>query len=364
MTRATTLAALLVFALVPRPARAEEKIVRVYNWADYIADDTLSGFEKATGIKVVYETFTSNEEVQEKLVAGQGGYDVVIPSSMWGKQQAAEGLLRPIEKSRVTNLRNLDPQLQGRLARLDPGNRYLVPWLWGFTTVGIDVARVKKALGGLPMPENAWDLLFKKAYVSRLRSCGVSVLDSPTELVPMVLHYLGRPPHSGAIEDYAGVQQLLLEIRPYVTRFGVDYIDDLAAGKVCLVLGYSGDINVAKRRARERKTGRDIQALLPSTGAVLFVDTMAIPKKAPHPENAHRFIDYVLRPEVHAGLTNKIFYANPNASSMPFVNPEVAREPTVFPPPAELDRMVMPDVLSDEARRLMSRIFAKFKAGR
>jgi putrescine transport system substrate-binding protein len=299
-----------------------------------------------------------------KLVAGKTGYDVVVPSSYWGKVQAGAGLLQALDKSKLPNLRNLDPAFQAGLAKLDPGNRYLVGWLWGFTTVGINVDKVKAALGDLPMPDNAWDLIFKVQYVSRLKKCGVSFLDAPTEVVPAAMHYLGKPPYSRNTAEYSGVPALLESIRPYVTIFSSSgYINDLAGGSLCVALGYSGDINIARRRALEGKTGQRIEALLPRTGGIVFMDTMAIPADAPHPDNAYKFIDYILRPEVNAGLSNKVFYANPNKESLKFVTPDVANDRTVFPNAADMKGMALPDVLAGDVRRLSTRIFTTFKTG-
>ncbi len=291
-------------------AQEEEKILNIYNWSDYIADDTVVNFEKETGIKVRYDVFDSNEILHAKLVAGKTGYDVVVPSSYWAKIQADGGLLMKLDKSKLPNLKNMDPDIQAQLAVLDPGNQYLVNWLWGFTTVGINVDKVKAALGGMPMPANAWDLVFKPEYMSKLKSCGVSYLDSPTDIIPAALHYLGKPAFSKNQADYAGVGPLLKSIRPYVTLFSSSgYINDMASGSVCLALGWSGDINIAKQRAIEGKTGQNIQALIPDSGGVLFFDTMAIPADAPHPGNALKWINYIMRPEVDASLTNKVFYA-------------------------------------------------------
>ncbi len=358
---AVTLSAAL---LAPAAAGAEEPILNVYNWADYVGEDTIKGFERETGITVRYDYFDSNEILHAKLVAGRTGYDVVVPSSYWGKIQAAGGLLKPLDKARLPNLKNLDPAIEAALAQMDPGNAYLVPWLWGYTTVGINVDKVKAALGPLPMPENAWDLLFKPEYVSRLSRCGVSFIDAPTEVIPPALHYLGKKPYSRDLADYAEAGKLLSSIRPYVTLFSsVGYINDLANGTICVALGYSGDINIAKRRAIQARTGQRIEALIPKTGGILFVDAMAIPADAPHPENALRFIDYILRPEVHAGLTNKVFYANPNLASRPFVLREVAEDKTVFPTPEDMKRMALPDVLTNDVRRASTRLFTTFKSG-
>ncbi len=345
-------------------AQEEEKVLNVYNWSDYIADDTIANFEKETGIKVRYDNFDNNEIVHAKLVAGKTGYDIVVPSSFWAKIQADGGLLRKLDKSKIPNLVHMDPEVQKTIAKLDPGNQYMVNWMWGYTTVGINVDKVKAALGGLPMPENAWDLIFKPEYLSKLKSCGVSFLDSPTEVVPAALHYLGKDPSSNNPADYTGVAPLLKSIRPYVTLFSSSgYINDLASGSICVALGWSGDINIARQRAIEGKTGQNIEALLPKTGGLLFFDVMVIPADAPHPENAYKWINYILRPEVDASLTNKVFYANPNKDSKKFVKPEVANNPTVFLSDAEMKKMIAPGALNNDARRTMTRLYTSFKTG-
>lgn len=357
-------AAMLALAATAPAQADEEKVLNVYNWSNYIAPDTIANFEKETGIKVRYDVFDSNEIVHAKLVAGKTGYDVVVPSSYWAKMQADGGLLQKLDKTKIPNLKNLDPAILAQLGRLDPGNQYLVNWLWGYTTVGINVDKVKAALGDLPMPDNVWDLLFKVEYISRLKSCGVSFLDSATEVVPASLHYLGRPAYSKNIADYQAVPPLLKAIRPYVTLFSSSgYINDLANGSICAAFGYSGDINIAKNRAIEGKTGQRIQTLTPKTGGVIFMDTMVIPADAPHPENAHKWINYILRPEVHAGLTNKVFYANPNLAARKLVKPEIANDPAVFPPDAEMKKMAQPDALNNDIRRQMTRIYTSFKTG-
>ncbi|MFT3665645.1 MAG: polyamine ABC transporter substrate-binding protein [Piscinibacter sp.] len=348
----------------PATAQDEEKVLNVYNWSDYIAEDTLRNFEKETGIKVRYDNFDNNEIVHAKLVAGKTGYDVVVPSSYWAKIQADGGLLLKLDKSKLPNLKNLDPALQEQLAKLDPGNQYQVNWMWGYTTVGINVDKVKAALGDMPLPDNAWDLVFKPEYISKLKGCGVSFLDSATEVIPAALHYLGKPPYSKAQADYAGVGPLLKSVRPYVTLFSSSgYINDMANGSICVALGWSGDINIARQRAIEGKTGQNIQALIPKNGGILFFDVMVIPADAPHPNNAYKFIDYILRPEVHASLTNKVFYANPNKESKKFIKPEVASNPTVFPSAEDMKKMQAPDALSNDIRRTMTRLYTGFKTG-
>jgi putrescine transport system substrate-binding protein len=358
------LALVSLFTLLPAVAQEEEKVLNIYNWSDYIAEDTIRNFERETGIKVRYDNFDNNEIVHAKLVAGKTGYDIVMPSSNWAKLQMDGGLLRPLDKALLPNLKNLDPAVQAQLARMDPGNQYMVNWLWGYTTVGINVDKVKAALGNLPMPDNAWDLVFKPEYISRLKSCGVSFLDSATEVVPAALHYLGKPPFSKTTGDYAAAAQLLRTVRPHVTLFSSSgYINDLASGSLCVSLGWSGDIGQARQRAIDGKTGQNIQTLIPKTGGLLFFDVMVIPADAPRPGNAHKFINYILRPEVHGSLTNKVMYANPNAASRPHIRPEVASNPTVFLSAADMARMVPPDAINNDLRRLMTRTFTSFKTG-
>jgi len=362
---ATALAAVALFSASGAAlAQEEEKVLNIYNWSDYIAEDTIANFTKETGIKVRYDLFDSNEILHAKLVAGKTGYDIVVPSSYWAKIQADGGLLRKLDKAQLPNLKNLDPAIQAQLAALDPGNQFLVDWLWGFVTVGINVDKVKAALGSMPMPANAWDLVLKPEYVSKLKSCGVSFLDSPIDIVPAALHYLGKPAFSRNQADYAGVAPLLKSVRPYVTLFSSSgYINDMASGSICVALGWSGDINIAKQRAIEGKTGQKIEALIPATGGVLFFDTMAIPTDAPHPGNAHKWINYIMRPEVHASLTNKVFYANPNKESRKFVKPEVANNPTVFVGDDDMKKMANPDALTNDIRRTMTRLYTSFKTG-
>ena len=348
----------------PSAAQEEEKVLNVYNWSDYIAEDTIKNFEKETGIKVRYDNFDNNEIVHAKLVAGKTGYDIVVPSSYWAKVQADAGLLRKLDKSQIPNLKNLDPDLLAALAKLDPGNQYMVDWLWGYTTVGINVDKVKAALGSTPMPDNAWDLVFKPEYISKLKGCGVSVLDSATEVIPAALHYLGKPAYSRNQADYAGVGPLLKSIRPHVTLFSSSgYINDMANGSICVALGWSGDINIARQRAIDGKTGQKIEALIPKIGGIVFMDVMVIPADAPHPNNAHKFINYILKPEVHAAITNKVFYANPNKESRKFIKPEVANNPTVFPSDADMKNMAMPDAINNDIRRSMTRLYTSFKTG-
>ncbi|MGA0612492.1 polyamine ABC transporter substrate-binding protein [Caldimonas sp. KR1-144] len=373
MTNATAFARLAAWlaglacaaALAAPPAQPEPPVLNVYNWSDYIADDTIANFEKETGIKVRYDNYDSNEILHAKLVAGRTGYDIVVPSAHFAKQQIQAGLFRKLDRSLLPNWRNLDPALLEQMARVDPGNQYLVDWLWGYVTVGIDTAKVKQALGELPMPANAWSLLFDPQYASRLKSCGVSFLDSASEVLPVAMIYAGKPGYSRNAADYAVAADVLKKVRPYVTRFSSSgYINELASGQLCAVMGYSGDINIARQRAAEAGRGAAIEALIPPSGATLFFDSMAIPADAPHPLNAHKFIDYILRPEVAAGLTNKVFYANPNKASLKFVKKEVAENPTVFLSAADHAKLTAPDSVPQDIRRVQTRVFTSFKSGR
>jgi putrescine transport system substrate-binding protein len=342
----------------------EEKVLNIYNWSDYIGDDLIKKFEAETGIKVRYDNFDNNEIVHAKLVAGKTGYDIIVPSSNWAKLQIDGGLLQKLDKSKIPNLKNIDPAINAQLAKMDPGNDYLVDWLWGFTTVGINVDKVKAALGSTPMPANVWELVFNPEYISKMKGCGVSFLDSATEIVPAALHYLGKPPFSKNPSDYTAAANVLKAVRPHVTLFSSSgYINDMANGSICLALGWSGDVNIARQRAIDGKTGQNIQALVPANGGLLFFDTMVIPADAARPGNAHKFIDFMLRPENAAANTNKVFYPNAVPESKKSIRPEVANNPTVFLPAADMAKMVPPDALNNDLRRLMTRTYTSFKTG-
>jgi len=346
---------------------ADAKVLNVYNWSDYIADDTIKNFEKETGIKVNYDNYDSNEVLLAKLVAGNTGYDIVVPSSHFAKLMIEGGLLQKLDRAKLTNWGNLDPALLKHLQTVDPGNQYLVDWLWGYVTVGINIPKVKAALGGMPMPENAWSLIFDPKYASKLKGCGINFLDSASEVLPVAMLYVGKPAYSKNAADYDAAAKMLQAVRPYVTRFSSSgYINDLAGGSLCAVMGYSGDINIARARALDAdpKKPAAIEALIPKGGATLFFDTMAIPKDAKNVANAHLFINYILRPEVAASLTNKVFYANPNIASLKYVKKSVADNPTIFLSASDKARMTAPDAVPQPIRRVQTRIFTNFKAGR
>ena len=346
---------------------ADSKVLNIYNWSDYIADDTIKNFEKETGIKVNYDNYDSNEVLMAKLVAGNSGYDIVVPSSHFAKLQIEGGLLQKVDRSRLTNWGNLDPTLLKQLETVDPGNQYLVDWLWGYVTVGINKDKVKAALGDLPMPDNAWSLIFDPKYASKLKSCGINFLDSASEVLPVALLYVGKPAYSTNAADYDAAAKMLKSVRPYVTRFSSSgYINDLAGGSLCAVMGYSGDINIARARSLEAnpKQPPAIEALIPKSDATLFFDTMAIPKDAKNVGNALLFINYILRPEVAASLTNKVFYANPNKASLKFVKKDVAENRTIFLSDADKAKMTAPNSVPQAIRRVETRVFTNFKAGK
>lgn len=347
------------------PVNTEEKVLNIYNWADYIPEGMIATFEKETGIKVNYDTFETNEALHAKLVAGNSGYDIVVPGSVFAKPQIEGGLLQPLDKSKIPNLSNLDAPIMATLAaKTDPDNKHLVPWAWGFTTVGINKTKVAKALGKMPMPENAWDLVFKPEYTSKLKSCGIAYLDSPTEIIPVALHYIGKDAYSNDPADYKLATDMLAKVRKDVRIFSSTMIDDIAGGKACVAIGWSGDINIAAARAKENKSKDEIESLLPSTGALIFFDTMAITKDAKHPNNAHAFIDFYLRAENAALMSNEMNYPTANKAGVPMVKPEIAGNKTIFVEADYFAKMIPPSSFSNEAREAMANAYNSFKKGK
>jgi len=345
-------------------APAEEKVLNIYNWPDYIPEGMVAKFEQETGIKVNYDTFETNEALHAKLVAGNTGYDIVVPGAVFAKPQIEGGLLQPLDKSKIANLGNLDPDVMKILDKADPGNKHLIPWGWSFTTVGINKTKVERALGKLPMPENAWDLVFKPEYTAKLRSCGIAYLDSPTEILPAALHYIGKDAYSNDPADYKAATEMLGKVRKDIRLFSATMIDDIAGGKACAVVGWAGDINIAAGRAKENGSKDVIEALLPSTGALSFFDTMAITKDAKHPGNAHKFIEFYLRPENAAWMANDMNYNTGNKAGVAQVNPEIAQNKTIFVESAYLGKMVPPSSFTNEAREAMANAYNAFKQGK
>lgn len=353
--------------LASAPAAAlntEEKLLNIYNWPDYIPEGMIAAFEKESGIKVNYDTFETNEALHAKLVSGNSGYDIVVPGSVFAKPQIEGGLLQPLNKAKIPNLSNLDPVIMSTLVKADPDHKYLVPWAWSFTTVGINKTRVAKALGGMAMPDNAWDLVFNPQYTAKLKACGIAYLDSPTEIIPAALHYIGKDAYSKDPADYKAATAMLAKVRKDVRLFSATMIDDLAGGKACVALGWSGDINIAANRARENGSKDVIEALLPSTGALIFFDTMAITKDARHPNNAHAFMDFYLRADNAARMSNEMNYATGNKAAIPLVKPEIAGNKSIFVEAAYFSKMVPPSSFSNEAREALANAFNSFKKGK
>ena len=343
---------------------SEEKVLNIYNWPDYIAKDMVANFEKETGIKVNYQTFENNEALHAKLVAGHSGYDIVVPGAVFAKTQIDGGLLAELDRSKISRYGNLDPAIMDKLNAIDPRNAHLIPWAWSFTTVGINKAKVAKALGGEPLPVNPWDLVFNPAYTAKLKSCGIAYLDSPTEVIPPAMQYLGKNPYSNDAADHKAAGDMLARVRPDIRMFSSTMVDDLADGKACVALGWAGDINISRARAIENKNGNEIEALLPEAGRLIFFDTLALPRDARHADNAYAFIDYFLRPEVSASLTNELGYATANKASLAAVKPEIAQDPSVFPNAGDKLKMVSPASFSNEARASMGNVFTSFKKGK
>ncbi|MBG6070636.1 MULTISPECIES: extracellular solute-binding protein [unclassified Polaromonas] len=346
------------------PVNAEEKVLNIYNWPDYIPEGMTAAFEKETGIKVNYDTFETNEALHAKLVAGNTGYDIVVPGTVFAKSQIEGGLLQPLDKAKIPNLANLEPAIMDTLTKADPGNKYLVPWAWGFTTVGINKTRVDKALAGMPMPENAWDLVFDPKYTAKLKSCGIAYLDSPTEIIPAALHYIGKDAYSNNPADFKAAAEMLFKVRKDVRLFSATMIDDVAGAKACAVIGWSGDINIAANRARENGSKDVIEALLPSTGALLFADTMALTKDARHPNNAQAFINFYLRPENAASVTNTMNYPTANKAAIAQIKPEISGNKTIFVEPAYFSKMIAPSSFTNEAREALANAYNSVKKGR
>lgn len=346
------------------PKFDDEKVLNIYNWPDYIPEGMIAAFEKETGIKVNYDTFETNEALHAKLVAGNTGYDIVVPGTVFAKGQIDGGLLQPLKKDQIPNLANLDPEFLKVMSKADPDNKHLVPWAWGFTTVGINKTKVAKALGSTPMPENAWDLVFKPEYTSKLKSCGIAYLDSPTEIIPVALHYIGKDAYSNAPADYKAATEMLAKVRKDVRIFSSTMIDDIAGGKACVAIGWSGDINIAAGRAKDNGSKDEIEALLPSTGALIFIDSMAVTKDAKHPNNAAAFIDFYLRPENAAAMANNMSYPTGNKAALPQIKPEIANNKTIFVESAYFAKMIPPSSFTNEAREAMANAYNGFKKGK
>jgi putrescine transport system substrate-binding protein len=346
------------------PAPAAGRKLNIYNWSDYIAEDTIPSFESRTGIKVTYDVFDSNEVLEGKLLAGKTGYDLVVPTINFLARQIVAGVFQPLQKDKIPNLANLDPLLMQRVADGDPGNQYAVPYLWGTTGIGYNVAKVKEILGD-GAPVDSWDLVLKEENLAKLNKCGVAFLDAPSELYPTVLNYIGKDPNSTNPEDYQGeALELLKKLAPHVTYFhSSKYIDDLAAGEICVVIGWSGDVFQAADAASEAGAGVEVAYSIPKEGALLWFDMLAIPADAANVDEAHAFINHVLDPQVMAGITNFVWYPNAVPASTQYVEEEIRTDESVYPPEATMAKLFLAKVLPADVDRVMNRAWTEVKTG-
>ena len=345
-------------------AAGEEKVLNVYNYSDYIAEDTIPNFEKQTGIRVTYDVYDSDEVLEAKLLAGSSGYDVVVPTLNFFGRQIQAGVFKELDKSKIPNLANLDPAVMERIATQDPGNRYGVPYMSGTTGIGFNVDKIEEIFGSTEVT-GSWSLVFDPAKISKLKDCGVTLLDTPSDLNPIALHYLGEDPHSADPAVLQKAADLIKGIRPYVQNFhSSQYVSSLANGTTCLVVGWSGDIIQARDRAEEAGNGVNVGYSIPVEGAPQWFDMLAIPADAKHPENAYAFINYLLEPQVAANNTNYIQYANPVASATPLVDEAIRNDPTIYPPDAVKAKLFTYAVNSPETDKLYTRLWTEIKTGR
>jgi putrescine transport system substrate-binding protein len=340
-----------------------EKVLNVYNWSDYIDESVIKDFEKEYGIKVNYDVFDSNEVLETKLLAGTTGYDIVVPSASFLERQIKAGVFQPLDKSKIPNLKNMDPEITGRVALHDPGNAYAVNYLWGTSGVGYNVDMIAKRLPDAPV--DSWRMFYDPEVVSKFKDCGVTILDAPSEIVGTVLIYLGRDANSEKPEDLKAAEDVLMKIRPYVRYVNSSkYIEDLANGEICLALGWSGDVLQSRDRAEEAGKGINIKYNIPKEGAVMFFDMLAIPKDAKHPLNAHLFINFLMRPDIAAKNSSFVNYANSNAASYPLVDESVRTDTSIYPTP-EVKAKLVPDLAESPGfTRQLTRSWTRFKTGK
>ena len=345
------------------PALAADKELHVYNWSDYIAEDTIAKFEAATGIDVTYDVYDSNEVLEAKLLAGGSGYDIVVPTSQFLQRQIAAGVYQPLDKSKLPNLKNMDPELMKQAAAYDPDNAHSVIYMWGTTGIGYNVDAVKERLGE-DAPTDSWALVFDPEVTAKLKDCGITMLDSATDMLPSALAYLGLEPTSSDPDDLQKAAEVIAAVRPDVRYFhSSQYISDLANGEVCVSVGYSGDVFIAADRADEAENGIEIAYTVPKEGAQQWFDMMAIPADAPNPDAALQFMNFIMDPQITADITNYVWYANANKASMPMVDPEIRDDPAIFPPPEVLANL-FPTVLRDaKTDRLLTRLWTRVRTG-
>lgn len=350
----------LLFTVVSM-AQAEDKTLNLYSWADYVPPQTLQRFEKETGIHVRYDTFDTSEVLETKLLTGGSGYDVVVPSSSVLARGLAAGALKEIPHEGLKGYANLDPDLLTKLAAVDPGNRYAVPYTWGTLGLGMNVEAVKKRLPDVPL--NSLDLLFKPEYASKLKDCGIAILDSPQEVIGLALHYLGKDPYSTDKADLAAAETLLQKLQPSVLYVATGrQISDLANGTVCLALTYNGDASMAADQAHKANKPFEVAYRIPKEGTLIWQDNLAIPKDAPHPEAARAFIEFMLRPDSVAELTNTLFFATANQAATPLVDEAVRNDPDIYPPANVRELLYADRSMSLKDMRQRTRLWTTFRS--
>lgn len=340
--------------------RHGENVLNFYNWADYIAPDTIASFEKLTGIKVRVSYFETNETLESRMLTGNSGFDVVVPTAPFFQRQIQSGAYLPLDKKQLPNLVNLDPAIMARVALNDPGNAHGIVYMWGTYGIVYNEKMVAEALPGVPV--NSWRIIFDPAYAAKLAKCGISTLDAPAGVVRLVLKYLGKNPNAPSPQDLANVEAVLAKIRPYIrTIDSSNIIEAMANGDSCVALAYEGDFFQARRRAKEASNGIKIDYVIPEEGSLLWFDMLAIPRDAPHVANAHLFIDYLMNPQVIANISNFIGYANGNAAATPLLNASIVADMAVYPPPEQQQRLFVELEDTPEQTRAITRIWQKFK---
>jgi len=365
-TAAISLAAMAPASQAQDQTQTQETL-NFYNWSDYIAEDTLDKFEAETGIKVVYDVYDSNETLEAKLLAGNSGYDLVVPSSHFMEQQIKAGIFQPLQKDKLSNLTNLDPALMNLLDKKDPDNNYGVPYLWGTTGIGYNLNQVRAVLGD-DAPTDSLELVFNPENMKKLAECGVTFLDSPDEMYPLALLYSGHQSDDLSKEahsTHSPAADALRAIRPHIRQFhSSQYVNDLANGDICVAIGYSGDVFQAQARAEEAGTGVEIGYSIPKEGTEIWFDMLLIPADAKNAENAHKFINFLLRPEIIADITNYVWYANPNNASTKLVDAEISSDTAIYPDTETRQRLYMPAQLPPKVARVRSRTWSNIKTGR
>ena len=338
------------------------KVLNLYIWSDYLAADTLSNFEKQTGIKVHVAYFDTNETLETKLLAGSSGYDVVVPTASYFERQIKAGVYLTLDKSKLPNLKNMDPQLMSKVALHDPGNAHGIIYTWGTNGIGFNEKMVKQLMPDAPL--DSWRLVFDPAVASKVAKCGISVLDSPAEVMRGVYSYLGKDPNSQSPDNLALGEAVLIKIRPYIRNINSsEYIEALANGDLCIAVGYNGDVMQARDRARDANKGIEIKYFVPKEGSILWFDMLAIPKDAPDPDSAYAYLNYIMTPQVIADISNFKRYANANAASQPLVLPSVRDDPGIYPPPEQRQKLAVQLADSTDQTRAITRVWQKFKTG-